>query len=88
LNSQAELRQQHRQRIEEALALDGSEREGEWIESIAVGSEDFVRRVQGQFKKKMKKREIGRQDGIFMLSEGLSGYGPDFGVKNRPIGSK
>ncbi len=62
MNSQAELRLQHGQRIEEVLALDGSGGEGGWTENTAVGSEDSVRRAQGQFNIKMKKREIGRQD--------------------------
>jgi putative transposase len=67
LNSPAELRHQHRQRVDEMVALDGSGREGKWTESIAVGGEDFVRRTQDQLNIKVKKREIREEDGIFML---------------------
>ncbi|MGV7225194.1 MAG: hypothetical protein ACQ9MH_27220 [Nitrospinales bacterium] len=53
--------------------------------SIAVESEDFVRRTQQRNGIKVKRRKIVEKDGAFTLREPMSDYGLYSGPENNPI---
>jgi putative transposase len=78
----------HGEWISEALDAEAQRREEFWTQSIAVGSEAFVRQTQGNFCLKVKIRDIVKTDEAVLLRETEENYGPDFDAENRPMASK
>jgi REP-associated tyrosine transposase len=72
------LRLSHGEWISEALGTEAQRREEFWSQSIAVGSEAFVRQTQDPFGLKGKTRDIIKTDKAVLLRETEGNYGPDF----------
>ena len=72
--SAAEFREQYEAMIEERIAKDLAKREPEWTESIAVGSEEFVREVS-QFIQGRQELEFKPQGEYWCLCEVPTPYG-------------
>ncbi len=77
----------YRDELDRAIKSVSGGREPQWTESIAVGSETFVRRIAAQCKKR-KKLEIVQGDGrAWYVRESEEGYlplRPDDGLSNTP----
>jgi hypothetical protein len=81
-----QLRAAHRSWVDEALKDGDSVREAKWSESIAVGSEEFVKRTKEELGIRAmgrKAREIGGQ---FELREPEATYRGHFEAKKADIG--
>ncbi len=80
----ANLRKSHAAWIRAALG--GAEMGGDeiWTKSIAVGSEDFVRRTRQQIGVTVKGRKVVEKGGAFTLREPISDYGLYSGPENNP----
>jgi hypothetical protein len=83
IQSMDEFRKTYRGWVEDALQR-GSQREREprWTESIAVGSEGFVRETKEKLGIKAMGREVIEADGSYELREPETPYGVDFGPEN------
>jgi hypothetical protein len=83
IQSMDEFRKTYSGWVEDALQR-GSQREREprWTESIAVGSEGFVRETKEKLGIKAMGREVIRADGSYELREPETPYGVDFGPEN------
>ena len=69
--------------VKEALKSEGwRERQPQWTESIAVGSEGFIRETKERLGAKAMWREVVGASGTYELRESLTSYGHDFGPKN------
>ncbi len=53
--------------------------------SVAVGSEDFVRRTRQRIGLRVKGRKVVEKGGAFTLCEPMSDYGLFSGLENSPI---
>ena len=69
IRSMDELKRTHRDFVEEALKNQGRERDRRWTESIAVGSEAFVRDTKERLGIKAVGREVMGGEGSFELRE-------------------
>jgi putative transposase len=65
----SQLAAMHRQRIMEAIEQRRLSREGIWTESIAVGSEAFVKEIAAKNKKRKRLYTTLRADGACCLEE-------------------
>ncbi len=63
-------------------------RDENWTESVAVGSEPFVRGIKNKLGFRAKGRRVIGGDGSFSLRESRSSYKGNFGDKNAVIGPK
>jgi len=73
----------HRGWVTEALEKQGwQKRQPQWTESIAVGSEGFVRETKERLGAKAMWREVVGVNGTYELRESLTSYEDDFGPKN------
>jgi REP-associated tyrosine transposase len=88
LTSVAALRLSHGEWISEALGAETQRREEFWSQSIAVGSEAFVRQTQDTLGLKGKTRDIIKTGEAVLLRETEENYGPDVEAENRPIAAK
>lgn len=68
------LREAHAGWVEEALKAEDSRRDENWSRSLAVGSEDFVNRVQAAMGNKGKYREVIPQGDMHALREAPASY--------------
>ena len=72
--------------VEEALrGKSHHEREPRWTESIAVGSEGFVRETKEKLGIKAMGREVIGANGSYELREPETAYGPGFGSENEDL---
>ncbi len=55
------------------------------MKSVAVGSEDFVRRIRQRIGIKVKGRKVVEKGGAFTRREPMSDYGLYSGPENNPI---
>ena len=83
-----QLREAHRSWVDEALKDGISSREARWSESIAVGSEEFVRRTKEELSIRAKGREVREMPVHFELREPGASYKGHFGSKNNDIGAE
>jgi putative transposase len=81
-NDIATMQQQLRQWLIEELTINNSVRDKTWSESLAVGSEDFVEKVQTLLNTKATNREITEMADKHALREQSARYHSDFGAKN------
>jgi hypothetical protein len=56
-----------------------------WSESLAVGSEDFVEKVQTLLNTKATNREVTEMAGKHALREQSARYNSDFGTKDTDL---
>jgi putative transposase len=74
----AGFQQAHRQWVEAALREDRMARDDRWSESIAVGSQAFVKRVKAELGLRVKDRRIAQADAVWTLRELAQSYGSHF----------
>jgi putative transposase len=74
LSDRESLAEIHRQRIDEAIRARQLTREGIWTESIAVGSEAFLREIASRIKIRMKLKMARTIDGAWYVSESPARY--------------
>jgi putative transposase len=79
------LRKSHTEWIRAALGGAEMGRDGIWTESIAVGSEDFVRSTRQRIGIKVKGRKVAEKGGAFTLREPMNDYGSYSGPENNAI---
>ena len=82
LGSDEELRKSHREWVEEAIIRDGNTRQPQWSESIAVGSERFVRDVLEKLQVRAKGRKVREGDDRYELREREAAYNAHFPREN------
>jgi len=83
LQSMDEFREIHKGWVTEAQKEKYRERQPQWTESIAVGSEAFVRDMREKLGPWAIWREIVGANGIYELREPMNSYGADFSHKER-----
>jgi putative transposase len=71
--------------VEVALAERGQRPQQRWSESIAVGSEAFVRDTKERLGIKAVGREVMGKEGFYELRESEVSYGANFGRENRDL---
>lgn len=77
-----ELKKTYRGWVEEALEKQSRQRQPRWTESIAVGSEAFVRDTKEKLGIRATGREVIGADGSYVLQESEAGYEANFSTKN------
>jgi hypothetical protein len=77
-----ELKKTYRGWVEEALEKQSRQRQPRWTESIAVGSEAFVRDTKEKLGIRAMGREVIGRDGSYVLQEPEAGYEANFSTKN------
>ncbi len=81
----ADFQQAHQRWVEEALAGGAAARDEPWTQSVAVGSQPFVQKVQLELGVKARRREIEEARGTFALQELRIAYRPIFSGKNEAL---
>ena len=74
LSDRRHLAEIHRQRIDEAIRARRLIREEIWTESIAIGSEDFLREIASRIKTRIKLKIAKTKDGSWYVREDLTRY--------------
>ena len=80
------LRAAHREWLKASLKDGGGVRKAKWTESIAVGSEEFTKRIKEGLGVRGKGREVLATGDAFHLREREAGYGDDSYLENDDIG--
>ena len=83
-----ELKEAYRGWVEEALEGSGHERRPEWTESIAVGSESFLRAIKERLGIRAKGRKVVGGASRFELREVSAPYIDVFGGENVDLSEK
>ena len=83
-----ELKEAYRGWVEEALEGSGHERRPEWTESIAVGSESFLRAIKERLGIRAKGRKVVGRASRFELREVSAPYIDVFGGENVDLSEK
>jgi len=83
-----ELKEAYRGWVEGALEGSGHERRPEWTESIAVGSESFLRAIKERLGIRAKGRRVVGGESRFELREVSAPYVDVFGVGNVDLSVK
>jgi hypothetical protein len=78
-----QLRETHKEWVEEELKKNASERESYWSESIAVGKKDFVEGIKEQLGMRVSGRKIEQGADHFELREESASYSGHFPAKKR-----
>ena len=79
----------HAEWLSEALGNNRVERQGEWTESIAVGSERYTATIKEKLGIRAKGRTIrASRDGAYQLREPMPDYNDDFTLKKKHIGAQ
>ena len=63
--------------LEEALDRGGLRREPHWTEAIAVGSKEYVTRIEEQIKGRIRTKTTETDDGAWEVHEPVAPYGRD-----------
>ncbi|RQW88569.1 MAG: hypothetical protein EHM79_05455 [Geobacter sp.] len=79
------LSRAHREWIEEALSNEGRQRDEIWTKSVAVGSEQFVLKVQDCLGVRGKSREVTANGDAFVLQESPEIYEANLNPENPAI---
>jgi hypothetical protein len=77
-----ELKKISRDWVEDGLKKQSHHRQPQWTESIAVGSEDFVRHTKEKLGIRAVGREVVGANGSYMLQEPETGYEWNFRTEN------
>ena len=83
IGNQERFQQEHRNWVEAELQADVQKRESLWSESIAIGSEGFVKRIHQQLGKRGKGRSIASGKEGFALREVSAPYNTFFEGEKR-----
>ena len=83
LGSNTQLRKCHREWVEEATICDGSTRQPQWSESLAVGSEGFVLEVLDKLPLRAKGRKVREVGDGYAPRSLRATYSAHFGPENR-----
>ena len=78
------LRESHSGWIEEALRSDNA-RESKWVQSVAVGSEEFTEMTKEKLGFQVKGRSVSRSGDDYHLREQQAAYRPHFTPENAPL---
>jgi hypothetical protein len=68
--------------VEEALDKQGRHRQPWWTESVAVGSEEFVRNTKEKLGIRAVGREVAGENGSYTLQEPETRYEDSFSIEN------
>jgi putative transposase len=82
------FRKHYREWVDEALRRELAMREGQWSETIAVGSLSFVEKVKNELVFKAAHREAIEADGTYALREQREAYGADFARESEALSSE
>ena len=85
-DSYDQVRSSHRGWVEDYLANGAKNRQGEWTESIAVGSKSFIENVKGLLRHRAKGREVIGGGERYQLREEPGYYNALFEAENGDIG--
>ena len=77
-----ELKKSHSGWIEEALRSDRHVRESKWVQSVAVGSEEFVEMTKEKLGFQVKGRIVSRSGDDYQLREQPAAYSAHFAPEN------
>ena len=83
-----QLKSIHRGWIEEYLGSGAKERQGEWTDSIAVGSKAFTEKMKSLLGFKARGRDVVKGDGRYHLREEVVPYKALFEAEKGDIGPK
>ena len=83
--SDAQLRSEHREWVEEAMIRDGRKRQPLWSESVAVGSERFVLDVLDKLRIRAKGRKVRKVGERYELREPPATYNAHFTLENEVL---
>jgi putative transposase len=81
------FRESHLEWVNESLASSNNIRDSRWTRSIAVGSEQFVKRIKAGLSTKALGRKIREVHGGYELREGVASYITDLVSKLQKIDS-
>ena len=82
IKSMDDLKKTYRGWVEEALEKQSRQRQPRWTESIAVGSEDFVRNTKEKLGIRAVGREVIGSNGSYVLQEPETSYEANFSTEN------
>jgi REP element-mobilizing transposase RayT len=82
MGSMDELKKSYREWVEEALEKKGRERQPQWTESIAIGTDAFVRETKEKLGIRAAGREVIGGNESYELRESETPYKADFGHEN------
>jgi hypothetical protein len=74
--------------VEEFLEDGACVREGKWTQSIAIGSENFVKKTKQEFGIRAKDRKVVEAGTAYQLREPQVAYSANFGLENDDIGAE
>ena len=77
-----ELKDSHSGWIEEALKTDGRSRERKWVQSVAVGSKEFVEMTKKHLGFQVQGRSVRRAGEAYQLREHQAAYSASFAYEN------
>jgi hypothetical protein len=82
IKSMDDLKRTYRGWVEEALEKQDRRRQPRWTESIAVGSEDFMRNTKEKLGIRAVGREVIGSNGSYVLQEPETSYEANFSTEN------
>ena len=65
----SEFRQHYEKLVMERIEKDWMKREGQWTESLAVGGQEFVARMQPLIRNRQRTVAVGDEQGCWVLNE-------------------
>jgi len=81
------FRRTHQDLVNESIGNGNNHRKVEWTESIAVGSQNFIKEIKGEFGFLAKGRKIIEKEEAFLLREEKESYNAVFEGKKENIGA-
>jgi putative transposase len=75
IENSVDLKQAHREWIEEALKKSKVVRDSKWTQSIAVGDKSFLEQIKERLGIRAKGRKIHGSEDEYQLREGQTNYG-------------
>ena len=83
-----DFRSFHKESVEESLREKNYVRESRWTESIAVGSQSFVKDIKAKLSIRAKGRQVGESSGAHQLREAQVPYNGNFTPENSGLRAK
>lgn len=80
-----ELKKSHSGWVEEALRCDRHVRESKWVQSVAVGSKEFVEMTKEKLGFQVSGRSVSRSGDDYQLREQQSAYSVHFAPESAPL---
>ena len=88
LESEEQLRKEHRQWVEESIQNGGNARQSAWTESIAVGSKKFVDEIRAKLQPRVTDRKVRETGEYYELREQGATYNAHFCSKNEHLSTE